>query len=210
MTAAMVHLIDDDSSIRASLPILLDTARLKTRCYAGAREFLAAWRPEQEGCILLDVRMPDMSGPELQAELARRHIDLPIIFLTAYADLATGMTAMKLGALDFLIKPVDGELLLQRVAAALELGAARRQGEHARRALRKKLLKLTPREREILDLALAGMANGEMAERLGISQRTIEGHRSRIYLKTDVGSVAELALRAAQLGISLERAEPAA
>jgi FixJ family two-component response regulator len=204
MPAPIVHIVDDDPSIRASLPILLETALIRSQCHVSAEAFLDACRPQQEGCILLDVRMPGMSGTELQAELARRHIDLPIIFLTGYADLPVGVTAMRQGAVDFLTKPVDGELLLERVAAALELDQERRQRNAARQDMALRLTKLTPREREILNLALAGMGNKDIARQLNISLRTIEGHRSRIYLKTGVDSVMELALRAANAGVRLE------
>lgn len=198
-----VFIVDDDPGILHSLPVLMETAGLKTECFASAEAFLAACDQEQEGCLLLDVRMPGLSGPQLQVELARRKIGLPVIFLTAYADLATGVDAMKQGAMDFLTKPVNGALLLQRVQAALALHRQQRQREEARHAFMDRLRKLSGRERDVLALALNGMASREIAERLRISLRTVEGHRARIYLKTRSASLMELSREASDLGLAI-------
>lgn len=201
MSEALVYIVDDDPGIRANLPLLLASAGHSCRCYAGAAEFLAHERPDAAGCLLLDVRMPGMSGPELQAELAQRGFHLPILFLTAYADLTTGVAAMKQGAADFLVKPVTGAVLLQRVAEALEQDRQYRLAEAARTAFLNRIGKLAPRERAVLALALSGLSNKEIAPRLGISARTVEGHRARIYLKTGVTSLLELARQAREAGV---------
>jgi len=198
-----VFIVDDDPGIRDSLPVLMETAGLKAECFASAEAFLDACGPEREGCLLLDVRMPGLSGPQLQAELARRNIALPVIFLTGYADLATGVDAMKQGAMDFLTKPVNGALLLQRVQAALALDRERRRIAGARQALLSRLHKLSGRERDVLALALTGTASREIAEHLRISLRTVEGHRARIYLKTGSTSLLELSREASDLGLAI-------
>lgn len=203
MSDARIYLVDDDPSIRASLPLLLESAGLACVSFPGAREFLAAAGPNPAGCLLLDVRMPDMSGPELQAELARRNIRLPIVFLTAHADLAIGIEAMKRGAEDFLVKPVSGAVLLERVEAALERDRARRQAEAARAAFADLLQRLSAREREVIRLALEGLGNKDIAVRLGVSPRTVEGHRARAYLKTGVASLLELTHLAREAGMDI-------
>ncbi len=203
-----VFIVDDDPGIRYSLSVLLETAQLATRCYDSAEAFLAECGPRPEGCLLLDVRMPGMGGVELQAELRRRQIFLPIIFLTAHADLQTGVEAVKQGAMDFLTKPVNGALLLQRITVALDKDRQQGQTREARRLFRERLLKVTGREREVLALALAGMSNKDIALQLQVSLRTIEGHRSRIFLRTGVASLLELARLAAKAGLGLDEIDP--
>ena len=203
MTSPTVFIVDDDAGIRYSLTVLLEMAHLKVECFASAEDFLSICGPHQQGCLLLDVRMPGMSGPELQKELGERKVRLPIIFLTGYADLPTGVAAIKQGAVDFLTKPVNGAELLQRVQAALDLDRKQRQAEALRGQFEARLQKLTSREREILALALSGMANKDISTQLNISMRTIEGHRSRIYLKTGASSLLELAQQAANAGVAL-------
>ena len=206
MTTATIFIVDDDPGIRHSLPLLMETAGLVAECFASAEAFLDACNPEREGCILLDVRMPGLSGPQLQAELVRREIRLPVIFLTGYADLATGVDAMKQGALDFLTKPVNGAMLLERVQAALALPREQRRVETTRQALLAKRQKLTSRDREVLSLAFNGMASREIAARLKISLRTVEGHRARIYLKTGATSLLDLAQLTTGSGLKLAEA----
>lgn len=209
MTSATVFVVDDDAGIRYSLTVLLETAGLHVESFVSAEDFLQDSRPDREGCLVLDVRMPGMSGSALQAELAQRGVTLPIIFLTAYADFSTGMAAMRQGAVDFLTKPVNGALLLERVQAALDRHSALRRANVARGLFELSLGRLTCREREVLALALSGMANRDIAARLEISLRTIEGHRSRIYLKTGAGSLLELAQQATCAGMALAEIAPA-
>lgn len=203
MTAATVFVIDDDPGIRFGISLLLETADLKAQCFAGAEEFLAACGPHPAGCLLLDVSMPGMSGPQLQVELLRRRIYLPIIFLTGYADMPTVVGAMQQGAMDFLSKPVNGALLLERVQGAMERYRIQRAAETKRSLLLNRLHKLTPREREVLAYALSGKSNKQISADLNISFRTIEGHRARIYLKVGVGSLLELAQQAALADVAL-------
>ena len=189
-----VFVVDDDAGIRLGISLLLDAAQLKSKCYAAAEDFLAACGPHPAGCLLLDVSMPGMTGPQLQEELLRRHIDLPIIFLTGYADMPTVAGAMRQGAIDFLAKPVNG---------ALEIYRLHYEADNKRRLFLARLHKLTPREREILACAISGKSTKEISVDLQISFRTIEGHRARIYLKTGVSSLLELAQQAALAGVSL-------
>jgi FixJ family two-component response regulator len=204
VTSPTVFVVDDDPGIRFSISLLLETVNLKAQCFASAEEFLNACGPQPQGCLLLDVSMPGMSGPQLQDELLMRQIDLPIIFLTGYADMPTVASAMRQGAIDFLAKPVNGALLLERVQSSLEVHRLRLEAADKRRLFMRRLEKLTAREREILAYAFAGKSNSEISADLRISLRTIEGHRSRIYLKTDVSSLLTLTQQAIQAGVALQ------
>lgn len=201
-TSATVFLVDDDAAVRDSVGILLETAGLVAESYDSAESFLAAVGPDRTGCIVLDMQMAGMGGLDLQTELARRGIRLPIIFLTAHGDIPATVRAMKAGAVDFLTKPVDGALLLDRVQAGLARGRKDQEDGQATEAARTRLAKLTERELKVLALAIAGHPNKEIARRLGISFRTVEVHRSHILLKTGAESLLELARLAAASGIS--------
>jgi len=203
MTSATVFIVDDDASIRSSLSLLLETDNLPSACFASADDFLAACGPNPNGCLILDVRMPGMSGLQLQDELIRRNIHLPIIFLTGFADVPMTVGAMRKGAVDFIAKPVNGAVLLERVHSALESNRLQRAASAARSLFEARLLKLTPREREVLVLALSGMPNKTISKELAISVRTIEGHRAQIYLKLGVDSLIELAQQATLAGMPL-------
>jgi FixJ family two-component response regulator len=202
MTAATtVFIVDDDAAVRDGLAMLLDTAGLAVETYDSAAAFLAAWSRPRAGCLILDVQMPDMTGPELQAELNRRGIDVPIIFLTAHGDIPTTVQAMKRGATDFLTKPVVGSELLERVHAALEKGAQLHQQASATQALRERLEGLTQRELEVMKLVADGLPNKEIARSLGISHRTVEVHRARVMQKTGVTNLVELSRLAEASGL---------
>jgi FixJ family two-component response regulator len=203
MTLSTVFIVDDNPSIRSSLSLLLETDNLSSTCFASADDFLAACGPNPDGCLILDIRMPGMSGLQLQDELIRRNIHLPIIFLTGFADVPTTVGAMRKGAVDFMAKPVNGKLLLERVHSALELDRLQRGAAAARSLFEARLLRLTPREREVLALALSGMPNKTISKELAISVRTIEGHRAQIFLKLGVDSLIELAQQAASAGMPL-------
>jgi FixJ family two-component response regulator len=203
MTSATVFIVDDDASIRSSLSLLLETDNLPSACFASADDFLAACGPNPDGCLILDVRMPGMSGLQLQDELALRQISLPIVFLTGFADIPMTVGAMRKGAVDFIAKPVNGAVLLERVHSALESNRLQRAASAARSLFEARLLKLTPREREVLVLALSGMPNKTISKELAISVRTIEGHRAQIYLKLGVDSLIELARQATLAGMPL-------
>lgn len=200
----IVFVVDDNAAVRDSIKMLCETAGLVAECHESAESFLAAWRPEQPGCMILDVRMARMSGPELHAELKRRGSHLPIIYLTAHGDIPTSVRAMKAGAIDFLTKPVDGGELLDRVQAALRSGRELLDRQTILSAQQRRLARLTQREREIMMLVLAGRANKEIARELGISHRTVELHRSHILEKTGVTSVLELARLAADCGLAVK------
>ncbi|MBS0352397.1 MAG: response regulator transcription factor [Proteobacteria bacterium] len=187
-----VYLVDDDAAVRDSISLLIETVGLNCRTYPSAEAFLAGLDAEIRGCLILDMRMEGMSGFELQEELNQRGCMLPTIFLSAHGDVPTTVRAMKAGAADFLTKPVNGALLLDRVQSALALAHARRQAQRVRQNARRKLESLTEREFEILKLATGGQTNKEIARELGISFRTVEVHRSHILLKTGATSLFEL------------------
>jgi FixJ family two-component response regulator len=203
MSSNMVFIVDDDAGVRTSLSILLGTAGIASRSFASAEDFLQVCTAQTLGCLLLDVRMQGMSGPQLQEELARRAIALPIIFLTGHAELEQAVGAMRAGAIDFLSKPVSGALLLQRVQGALAALAGQQQARALRSAMDARLARLTQRERQVLALTVEGLSNKEIAAALDISARTIEGHRARIYLKTGVTSVLQLVQLASRSGMGL-------
>lgn len=205
MTSTTVYVVDDDPGIRSSLSFLLETVNLQSACFANARDFLAACGANPDGCLILDVRMPGLSGLQLQEELLRRKIDLPIIYLTGFAEISMAVEVLHKGAMDMLEKPIDGALLLQRVESALEINRVQRQADAARTLFEARLLTLTQREREVLVLALSGMVNKTIARELAISLRTIEGYRMQIYLKLGVSSLLELAQQAAGVNLPLNR-----
>jgi FixJ family two-component response regulator len=201
-----VFIVDDDVAVRDSLSLLCETAGLRAECFDSAQAFLAAYRPEQPGCLVLDVRMPGMSGPQLHEELANHGDPLPIIYLTAYGDIPMTVQAIKAGAADFLTKPVNGALMVERILAAIEDDVAKRQRKAALSDQCVRLAQLTDREREIMTFAVAGDSNKAIAKRLGISHRTVEIHRSHILQKTGANSVLELAKLAADCGLAPETA----
>jgi FixJ family two-component response regulator len=187
-----VFIVDDDAWVRDSLAVLLDLKGYRTQSFAGAEEFLKNYRPASAGCLLLDVRMPGMSGLELQAALHERQVKLPIIVMTAHGDVPTARAALVAGAIDFLEKPVDPELLLATVRAALDGDAAHRSVARKVEEERRKLDVLTARERQIMELIAEGTHNRDIAATLGISPRTVEGHKARVMDKLQIRSVTEL------------------
>lgn len=189
----MVFVVDDDDAVRAGLTAMLEAAGLAVEAYASAVDFLKAYRPGRAGCLVLDVNMPDMKGPELQVELNRRGSHLPIIFLTAHGDIPTTVKAIKAGAVDFLTKPADGAVLLDRVRAALARSTQ----------LSRALSNLTEREHEVMLHMAAGRSSKEIARTLEISYRTVELYRSRILQKMKAHSVLELAEIVRALGLTL-------
>jgi two-component system response regulator FixJ len=188
----VVFIVDDDPAVRESMGMLMASAGLDSCGFPSARDFLAAYEPEVPGCLVLDLRMPGMSGIELQEELDRRGATLPIIFLTAYADVPTAVGAVRAGAVDFLQKPVDGGRLLNRVRDALGIDSRSRARRSEAEGARERLARLTARESEVLQLVVEGHTNKAVAKILGISRRTVETHRARIMRKTDAASLPEL------------------
>lgn len=193
ITRPTVFIIDDDAAVRDGLSLLLEAAGFAVQTFAGGKDFLAVVDPEAVGCLILDVRMPQMSGPDLQTNLRNQGVNLPIIFLTGYGDIPLAVKTIQAGAVDFLTKPVNSHQLLDCVHAALALNAKQREQNAANRELCERLESLTEREREVLTLAVDGYPNKKIAKFLGISVRTVEHHRSNILLKTSAANLLELA-----------------
>lgn len=187
-----VFVVDDDESVRGSLRFLLRSAGFESRAFGAAPEFLGAYDPTQPGCLVLDVRMPGMSGLELQQELNLRGAVIPVIFITGHGDIPMAVEAMQHGAHDFLQKPFRDEDLIERVRRALAKDAKARAALEEHKAIRGRLDSLTPREREVLTLMARGKPNKVMAHELGLSQRTVEIHRARVMEKSGASSLAEL------------------
>lgn len=187
-----VYVIDDDEAIRRFLRGLIRSVSLRVETYATAQEFLDAYQAGSPGCLLLDIRMPEMSGLELQAELKRREIDLPVIILTGHGDVQVAVHAMKAGAVDFIEKPFHNDLLLQEIQKAI----ANSQRSGVTRVRRQEILQrvdaLTTREREVLGMVAAGKTNKGVARQLGISEKTVEIHRAKVMEKMQAKSLAEL------------------
>lgn len=190
--ASLVHVVDDDEAVRSSLKLLLKSAGLAACAYASAAEFLAAYDDGQPGCLVLDIRMPGMSGLELQDELDRRGAIIPVIFITGHGDVPMAVEAMRRGAMDFLQKPFRDEDLIDRVNNALARDRDNRAQLESRDAIRTRLSRLTPREMQVLRLLTIGKSNKQMAGELGVSQRTVEIHRAHLMHKTEASSVAQL------------------
>ncbi len=187
-----VFIVDDDDAVRRFLSGLIESVELRVEAYASARDFLAAYEPGQPGCLVLDVRMPGMSGLELQRELADRAIDLPVIILTGHGNVQLAVHAMQAGAIDFVEKPFDNELLLDRIQRAVAENV-RAGGERTKRTeIAERIQLLTPREREVLDLVVAGQTNKGVARHLDISEKTVEIHRANVMRKMQAKSLAQL------------------
>jgi RNA polymerase sigma factor (sigma-70 family) len=187
-----VYLIEDDASVRDSIALMLGLAGYRTALFADAESFLAAVRGEAGGCVLTDLRLPGLSGLELQAELRARGIRLPVIVITAHGDVASARRAFLAEAVDFIEKPFEEEPLRAAIEAALAREREHRAREEARRADAARLAALTAREREVLEQAALGLHAKEIARALGISPRTVEVHKTRIMAKLGVRNVAEL------------------
>jgi len=187
-----VFVVDDDDAVRSSLRLLLKSVGLPTVAYASAQEYLAAWHPDQPGCLVLDVRMPGMSGIELQAELNHRGAIMPVIFISGHGDIPMAVEAIQHGAFDFLQKPFRDQDLIDRVQRALASDGENRKLLLQRETLRQRFESLTPREQEVLLLVTQGKANKVMAGDLGVSQRTVEIHRARVMEKMGAQSLAQL------------------
>jgi FixJ family two-component response regulator len=197
----LVHVVDDDEASRVGTSRLLIAAGHEVRLHGSALEFLTAVRPHMAGCIILDMRLPDQSGLELQASLAERGVSLPIIFLTGYAAVPDTVRAIQRGAVDFLTKPVDGHTLLGAVSRALTQDATFREAQDRLQVIRARYDRLTPREREVLLHLIGGQLNKQVAADLQITERTIKQHRARIFEKLEVDSIAEITRLALQLGL---------
>jgi FixJ family two-component response regulator len=195
----LIHVVDDDESLRTALLRLLSAAGYEARGYASTGEFLLDPPPDRPGCLLLDVRLPGPSGLELQDALTRQGIALPVVFLTAHADVASSVRAMKAGAVDFLTKPVERDDLFEALERALARDARQRAAHCEAEALQERFATLTPREREVLDWIVAGKLNKQIAGELGMAERTVKLHRASLMTKLGASSPAELGQLAERL-----------
>jgi two-component system, LuxR family, response regulator FixJ len=191
-STATVFVVDDDDEMRDSLATLLDVLGFAVRTFAGGSSFERYYRPEMPGCLVLDIRMPRQSGLELYEQLLRDGKRLPVIFITAHADVSTAVAAMKTGAIEFLEKPFDRQLLLERVRKALELDAEWRTQDAEFADLTERVARLSEREQETLAMIQAGESNKTMAAKLFVTERAVEMRRAAIMRKLEVRSVAEL------------------
>lgn len=197
--APLIHVVDDDESLRTALMRLLTAAGFSARGYESTGAFLLHPPGNGPGCVLLDVRLPGPSGLDLQDAMREHGIDLPVVFLTGHADVASSVRAMKAGAVDFLEKPVDRHALLGALARALAKDHDVRLARDQSSQLRARFALLTPREREVFDRIVAGMANKVIGYELGIAERTVKVHRAQLMAKLGAGSAAELGVLAEQL-----------
>ena len=191
-SGALIRIVDDEDDVREALAMMLRIEGWDAKTYPSARAFLVEDDPSRPGCLVLDVRMPAMTGLELQREMAERGIALPIIFLTGYGDIDVAVSSLKEGAVDFLIKPVDDEKLLESIASAVHRDRQRRVGIEGGARVREALRSLSARERDILEMFMAGATDAQVAERLALSERTVQGHRAKIYRKFSIHTAKEL------------------
>ncbi len=189
---AVVYVVDDDEAVRDSLALLLESVELPCRTFASAAEFLETHDPDQHSCLVADIRMPGMSGLDLQEELNRRSSTIPILFITGHGDVPMAVDAMKSGALDFIQKPFRDQELLDRIHQALESDEKHREENRELSETRDRLERLTARETEVMHRVVQGQANKVIAMDLGVSQRTVEIHRARVMQKMGARSLAQL------------------
>ncbi len=188
----IAFIVDDDEAVRDSLGLLLKAAGIGSRSYESAESFLADFEPREYGCLVLDIRMPGMDGLELQSVLQQRNAALPIVFITAHGDVPMAVEAVRRGAVDFIQKPFDDDALVEKVSDALTASVQQHEEELERSEIRRRVDSLTARERQVMTQVVRGKANKVIASDLGVSQRTVEIHRSRVMEKMQAGSLAQL------------------
>jgi two-component system response regulator FixJ len=188
----IVFVVDDDHAMCESLQYLLESNGLRVRTFPSAEAFLQAYDPDVPGCLVLDIRMHGMSGLDLQAHLAGDGIGIPVIILTGHGDVPMAVQALRTGALDFLEKPVNAQLLIERIRDGLQRDVAERASWTERRRIQARRATLTPRERQVLELVVIGYSNKETAAELGIAEKTVEVHRKRVMQKMRADRVVEL------------------
>jgi FixJ family two-component response regulator len=209
-TQSIVFVVDDDASMRQALCRLFQSVQLRAEAFASPQEFLQSARPDVPSCLVLDVRLPGVSGLDFQAELAKAAVRIPIVFITGHGDIPMTVRAMKAGAVDFLGKPFRDQDLLDAVAAAIQRDQKRREQENTVADLRAHFSSLTPREREIMALVASGLMSKQIAAQVGLSEITVKVHRSHVMKKMGAKSVAGLVRMADALGVKPgePRAEP--
>ena len=203
---ATVFIVDDDEAVRESLGRLMESVGLASRSYPDAQAFLDDYDERRPGCLLLDIRMPGKSGLELQQQLVADGIRIPVIIISAHGDVEKAVQAMKAGAVDFIRKPYQGQILLDRIREALKLDEKVRQQERQRAEMADRVALLTPREREIMILLVAGKRPKQIAFELGLSRKTVDVHRGHIMTKMRADSLVELARMAQAGGIAQDDA----
>jgi RNA polymerase sigma factor (sigma-70 family) len=204
--ATAVLVVDDDPSVRRAIKRLVESVGLQAELFGSAHEFLQAKRPDVPSCLVLDIRLPGTSGLDFQQELAEANIPVPIIFITAHGDVPMTVRAMKAGAVEFLTKPFRDQDLLDAIQIALERDRARRQRETEIAVLRERFESLTPREREVIAMVVAGRLNKQIAAEIGTAENTVKVHRSRAMEKMQAQSLADLVRMVERLQIPARRA----
>jgi FixJ family two-component response regulator len=200
--ASVVFVVDDDPSIRRAIKRLVESVGLRVEGLGSAQEFLRSQRPDAPSCLVLDVRLPGISGLDFQRELREANIHIPIIFITAHGDIPMTVRAMKAGAVEFLTKPFHDQELLDAIQQGLERDHARRDQEAEVRKLRKRFASLTPRERELLPWVVSGLLNKQIADAIEASEATVKAHRSHLMRKMGASSMADLVRMTEKLGIA--------
>jgi FixJ family two-component response regulator len=187
-----VFVVDDDSAVRGAISRLLKSVGLKPVTYGSAQEFLDDYDRSTRGCLVLDVRMPGMGGLDLQQSLADKKVDIPIVIITGHADVPMAVRALQMGAVNFIEKPFSDQLLLDSIQQAIKKDADRRRDQARRTEIEELIAQLTPREREVMDMVIAGKTNKSIALDLRLSKKTVEFHRGNVMKKMNVDSVVEL------------------
>ena len=198
----IVFVVDDDVSVRESLEALIQFAGWETRTFDCAKAFVPTPQVQQPNCLVLDVNLPDLSGLDLQAMVAREHAEMPIIFISGYGDVPKAVRAMKAGALEFLTKPFDGDVVLNAIRAALERSRIVIEERTNFQAIRERYALLSKREREVMALVVSGLLNKQVGGKLGISEITVKAHRGRVMDKMQAQSLAHLVSIGARLGLA--------
>lgn len=198
---SLIRIVDDEAMVRNALAFMLGCRGWKTACYDSAEAYLNDLKNGTPGCLLLDIRMPGMSGVELQRVMKTKNLTLPIIFITGHADVETAVQTLRAGAFDFLQKPVDGDRLTESLENACAISSEQLKGTPTAAATTSVLGEMSPREKEILKLLAEGLTNQDIAERLALSARTVQGHRNNLYHKLRVHNLAQLNERLSQIDL---------
>ncbi len=201
MTDSTVFIVDDDALVRRSLERLILSVGLRVKSFSSASDFLDSQRPDGPACIVLDIRMPGLSGLDLQQDLSAAGLDMPVVFVTGHGTVPMSVRAMKAGAVDFLQKPVDDQVLLDAVQRAIDQDRQAREEQAGLQELEQRLDSLTPREREVFALVVSGLLNKQIGGELGTSEKTVKVHRARVMQKMQADSLADLVRMGEKLAI---------